>query len=142
MMKDEYEQIMEENRYQETIGRRKTATARVRLFPHDENKIIINDEKTVEEYFPTKTLQLKTRDPFAVADLDDTFFVSVHVSGSGLTGQAEAIRHGLARGLVEHDSSVKKPLKDKGYLKRDPRMVERKKPGRKKARKSSQWSKR
>lgn len=141
-MKEEFEKIMAENRYIETVGRRKTATARVRMFPHDENKIIINDEKGVEEYFPTELLQLKTRDPFAVADLEDTFFVSVHVSGSGLNGQAEAIRHGIARALVEHDSSVKKPLKDEGYLKRDPRMVERKKPGRKKARKSSQWSKR
>jgi small subunit ribosomal protein S9 len=68
--------------------------------------------------------------------------VSVHVSGSGLSGQAQAIRHGISRALVEHTNEAKKPLKDKGYLKRDPRMVERKKPGKKKARKSSQWSKR
>lgn len=140
-MMNEFEDAMS-GEYIETVGRRKTATARVRMYDNDENKIIINDQHTVDNYFPTKTLQLKTRDPFAVADLEDKFFVSVHVSGSGLTGQAEAIRHGISRGIVEHTSSAKKSLKDEGYLKRDPRMVERKKPGRKKARKSSQWSKR
>lgn len=131
-----------EGKYIETVGRRKTATARVRMYESDENQVIINDDKTVEDYFPTKNLKRKITAPLEVADLEDSFFVSVHISGSGLNGQAEAIRHGIARALVEQDSSVKKPLKDQGYLKRDPRMVERKKPGRKKARKSSQWSKR
>lgn len=140
-MMTEFEDEMT-GKYIETVGRRKTATARVRMYDSDENKIIINDSQGVEDYFPTKTQQLKPVAPFAVADTDDSFFVSVHVSGSGLNGQAEAIRHGIARALVEHDTSTKKDLKDEGYLKRDPRMVERKKPGRKKARKSSQWSKR
>lgn len=140
-MMTEYEEEMT-GKYIETVGRRKTATARIRMYDSDENKIIINDTEEVEDYFPTKTQQLKTRAPFNVADTDETFFVSVHVSGSGLNGQAEAIRHGIARALVEHEKGLKKDLKDAGYLKRDPRMVERKKPGRKKARKSSQWSKR
>lgn len=140
-MKDAYADKMS-GEYIETVGRRKTATARVRMYESDANEIIINDQTAAEDYFPTKNLQLKVTDPFTVADTEDTFFVSVHVSGSGLNGQAEAIRHGISRGLVDHDSSVKKALKDEGYLKRDPRMVERKKPGRKKARKSSQWSKR
>jgi small subunit ribosomal protein S9 len=140
-MMTEYEDKMT-GKYIETVGRRKTATARIRMFASDENKIIVNDSEEVENYFPTKTQQLKTRAPFSVADTEDTFFVSVHVSGSGLNAQAEAIRHGIARAFVEHNKSTKKDLKDAGYLKRDPRMVERKKPGRKKARKSSQWSKR
>jgi small subunit ribosomal protein S9 len=140
-MMNEFEEEMT-GRYIETVGRRKTATARVRMYESDENRVIINDDQTVDDYFPTKILRLKCRKPFSVADTEDTFFVSVHVSGSGLNGQAEAIRHGISRGLVEHDSSTKKALKDEGFLKRDPRMVERKKPGRKKARKSSQWSKR
>jgi small subunit ribosomal protein S9 len=140
-MMNEYEEEMT-GRYIETVGRRKTATARVRMYDSDTNSIIINDTETVDDYFPTKILRRKCRNPFSVADTDDSFFVSVHVSGSGLNGQAEAIRHGISRGLVEHDKALKKSLKDEGYLKRDPRMVERKKPGKKKARKSSQWSKR
>jgi len=138
---DEYQDEMT-GRFVETVGRRKTATARVRMYDSDTNSIIINDTETVDDYFPTKILRLTCRNPFSVDDTEDSFFVSVHVSGSGLSGQAEAIRHGISRGLVEHDKALKKSLKDEGYLKRDPRMVERKKPGKKKARKSSQWSKR
>lgn len=128
--------------YIESVGRRKTATARVRMFPAEETEIVVNDQP-VEEYFQTEEQKLMTSNPFTtVEDLVDTFFVSVHVSGSGLSGQAQAIRHGISRALIDHTNEAKKPLKDKGYLKRDPRMVERKKPGKKKARKSSQWSKR
>jgi len=128
--------------YIESVGRRKTATARVRMFAGDQEVAINN--KSLTAYFPKAHLQEKVTVPFQVAgdDYPDEFFVSVHVSGSGKNGQAEAIRHGVARALVEHDTSLKKPLKDAGFLKRDARMVERKKPGRKKARKSSQWSKR
>lgn len=136
----DYEKKMQ-GKYIETVGRRKTSTARVRMFAADENEIVVN-EKPAEEYFPTKNLHTKVINPFITLDLPDNFFVSVHVSGGGFTGQAEATRHGIARALVEHTNEAKKPLKDKGFLKRDPRMVERKKPGKKKARKSSQWSKR
>lgn len=128
--------------YIESVGRRKTATARVRMFPAKETEIVVNDQP-VSEYFQTEEQKLMTTDPFStVEEMVDPFFVSVHVSGSGLSGQAQAIRHGISRALIEHTNEAKKPLKDKGYLKRDPRMVERKKPGKKKARKSSQWSKR
>lgn len=128
--------------YIESVGRRKTATARVRMFNAKKTEVIVNGQP-VEEYFPTDEMRLMTTDPFTtVEELVEPFFVSVHVSGSGLSGQAQAIRHGISRALVDHSNEAKKPLKDKGYLKRDPRMVERKKPGRKKARKSSQWSKR
>ena len=130
-------------RYIESVGRRKTATARVRMFANDQ-EIAVNSEP-MPAYFPKPHLQEKVTAPFTIArdnDQSDEFFVSVHVSGSGKNGQAEAIRHGIARALVDHDTSLKKPLKDAGFLKRDPRMVERKKPGKKKARKSSQWSKR
>ncbi|MEX2514897.1 MAG: 30S ribosomal protein S9 [Candidatus Paceibacterota bacterium] len=128
--------------YIESVGRRKTATARVRMFKAKKTEVIVNGQP-VEEYFPTEEMQLMTKEPFTtVEELADPFFVSVHVSGSGLSGQAQAVRHGISRALVDFSSEAKKPLKDKGFLKRDPRMVERKKPGRKKARKSSQWSKR
>ena len=129
-------------KYIESVGRRKTATARVRMFAADETEIVVNDQP-LSEYFATAELEKTARAPFAVVEeTADPFFVSVHVSGSGISGQAQAIRHGIARALVEHKNETKKPLKKEGYLKRDPRMVERKKPGRKKARKSSQWSKR
>ncbi len=136
----EYEDKME-GEYIESVGRRKTSTARVRMFDAPENEIVVNGEP-LEDYFSTEALQLTVTDPFATVDIDDTFFVSVLVEGGGFTGQAEATRHGISRALVDHTNEAKKPLKNKGYLKRDPRMVERKKPGKKKARKSSQWSKR
>jgi small subunit ribosomal protein S9 len=128
--------------YIESVGRRKTATARVRMYTGDKTEVVVNGQ-TPEEYFPTEEMRQQVIDPFITTEeITDPFFVSVHVSGSGLSGQAQAVRHGISRALVEHKNEAKKPLKDKGYLKRDPRMVERKKPGKKKARKSSQWSKR
>jgi|AntDeeMinimDraft_6_1070357.scaffolds.fasta_scaffold01855_2 small subunit ribosomal protein S9 len=137
----DYEKKMK-GKYIESVGRRKTATARVRMFEAKETEVIVNGAP-LDEYFPTTEQKLTITDPFTtVEDMAEPFFVSVHVSGSGLSGQAQAIRHGISRALVEHTNEAKKPLKDKGYLKRDPRMVERKKPGKKKARKSSQWSKR
>lgn len=128
--------------YIEAVGRRKTATARVRMFEAKETEVVVNGQPA-EEYFPTEEMQLMTTAPFeTVEEMVEPFFVSVHVSGSGLSAQAQAVRHGISRALVDHSNEAKKPLKDMGFLKRDPRMVERKKPGRKKARKSSQWSKR
>lgn len=128
--------------YIESVGRRKTATARVRMFNAKETEVIVNGQP-VDEYFPTDEMRKAVVEPFAtIEEMVEPFFVSVHVSGSGLSGQSQAVRHGISRALVDHSSEAKKPLKDKGFLKRDPRMVERKKPGKKKARKSSQWSKR
>lgn len=127
--------------YLETIGRRKTATARVRLYDGDKTQIIVNGQPA-HEYFPTDWLNTVVHQPLEITDFSDPYFISVQVKGGGVSAQAQAVRHGLARAIVEKNSDLKKTLKDAGYLKRDSRMKERKKPGRKKARKSEQWSKR
>ncbi len=125
--------------YTETIGRRKTATARVRISAATKASYVIND-KDLATYFPTEELQKIVTDPFKIAD--KAYAVSVHVKGSGIHSQAEAVRHGLARALVVEDESDKTKLKQEGFLKRDPRSKERRKFGLKKARKAPQWSKR
>ncbi|MEO5646225.1 MAG: 30S ribosomal protein S9 [Candidatus Paceibacterota bacterium] len=125
--------------YVETIGRRKTATARVRITEASKASYVIND-KDLATYFPTEELQKIVTDPFKIAD--KAYAVSVHVKGSGIHSQAEAVRHGLARALVVEDESDKTKLKQEGFLKRDPRSKERRKFGLKKARKAPQWSKR
>ena len=128
-------------RYIEGIGRRKTAVARVRITPSKKNSFVIN-EKTLEVYFPTEELQKVVTDALDLEKVTDTFDVSVKVSGSGIHSQAEAVRHGLARTLNEHDEDLRGDLKKAGFLKRDGRSVERKKAGFRKARKKEQWSKR
>jgi small subunit ribosomal protein S9 len=125
--------------YTETIGRRKTATARVRISAATKASYVIND-KDLATYFPTEELQKIVTDPFKIAE--KAYAVSVHVKGSGIHSQAEAVRHGLARALVVEDESDKTKLKQEGFLKRDPRSKERRKFGLKKARKAPQWSKR
>lgn len=127
-------------KYIEAIGRRKTATARVRITPATKNSYLIND-KELNAYFPTEELQKIVTSVFAVVDKAQ-YAVSVHVKGSGIHSQAEAVRHGLARALVIIDEADKTTLKQEGYLKRDPRAKERRKFGLKKARKAPQWSKR
>ncbi|WP_026810302.1 30S ribosomal protein S9 [Arenibacter latericius] len=122
------------------IGRRKTAVARVYLSQGSGN-ITIND-KDLNSYFPTKTLQYKVNQPFTLTDNVDSFDVNVNVFGGGTTGQAEAIRLALSRALCELDAEHRLTLKPEGLLTRDPRMVERKKFGQKKARKKFQFSKR
>ncbi|WP_086477671.1 MULTISPECIES: 30S ribosomal protein S9 [Arenibacter] len=122
------------------IGRRKTAVARVYLTQGD-GKITIND-KELATYFPTATLQYKVQQPFTLTDNVDNFDVNVNVFGGGTTGQAEAIRLALSRALCELDEEHRSALKPEGLLTRDPRMVERKKYGQKKARKKFQFSKR
>lgn len=121
-------------------GRRKTATARVRLVPGDGN-IIINDRE-VEDYFYRKSLIRDLKSPLELTESLANFDVLVNVHGGGLSGQAGAIRHGIARALLEVDEDFRSPLKKAGYLTRDSRMVERKKYGLKKARKAPQFSKR
>lgn len=129
-------------RYIEAIGRRKSATARVRITPAKKNSFLIND-KTLEEYFPTADLQKIAQESLtSLDDFESKFEVTVKVSGSGVHAQAESVRHGLARALNEFDQELRGQLKKAGFLKRDPRSVERKKPGLKKARKRAQWSKR
>lgn len=125
----------------EGIGRRKTATARVRLSPQGEKGILIN-EKPLEKYFPTFELQEIVFSPLRKMDYLEKFKVSIKVKGGGFHAQAEAIRNGIARALVLFDPEIRKKLKKTGYLTRDPRMRERKKFGLKRARRAPQWRKR
>ena len=127
--------------YIESIGRRKTSTARVRMTHATKQSFQIND-KDLATYFPTEALQKTVLDAFTVGEGKQQYSVSVHVNGGGISSQAEAIRHGISRTLVKEDETQKSPLKKAGYLKRDPRMKERRKFGLKKARKAPQWSKR
>ncbi|PHQ61109.1 MAG: 30S ribosomal protein S9 [Maribacter sp.] len=122
------------------IGRRKTAVARVYVSKGKGN-ITINQRDLVE-YFPTATLQYKIMQPFSLTNSEESFDVKVNVYGGGITGQAEAIRLALARVMCEIDEENRLVLKPEGLLTRDPRMVERKKFGQKKARKKFQFSKR
>ena len=131
-----------QNAYYEAVGRRKTAVARVRLYPADATSFVINDDVSLENYFPTDKLQQIATDALTAVDISQKFQVSVHFHGGGQTAQAEALRHGVARALEEYDGELRSTLKAAGYLKRDPRVKERKKFGLKKARKSPQWSKR
>lgn len=121
-------------------GRRKTSTARVRLLPGD-GKFLVNDVE-IDNYFNRKSLIKDIMSPLELTNTDGTFDVLVNVRGGGLSGQAGAVRHGIARALLEVDKDYRGALKKAGYLTRDSRMVERKKYGRKKARKSPQFSKR
>jgi len=121
-------------------GRRKTAVARVRLVPGN-GRIIING-KTLEEYFNRPILEHMVRAPLATVKVEDRYDVIATVRGGGPAGQAGAIRHGIARALLDVDPEFRVPLKRAGFLTRDPRMKERRKYGLKKARKAPQFSKR
>ena len=121
-------------------GRRKTSIARVRIMPGKGNFTINN--KSIEEYLHTEVLRTIAKQALTVSGTESKFDVIAKVEGGGLTGQAGAIRHGVARALVKADESYKPAIKAAGLLTRDPRMKERKKPGLKKARKAPQFSKR
>ncbi|OLZ10913.1 30S ribosomal protein S9 [Sulfobacillus thermosulfidooxidans] len=121
-------------------GRRKNAIARVRLVPGT-GRVLING-RPFEEYFPLRTLQTMVMAPLNSVDLQGRFDVLVRVEGGGVSGQAGAVRHGIARALLAVDSNFRIPLKQRGFLKRDSRMKERRKYGLKKARKAPQFSKR
>lgn len=123
-----------------TIGRRKTSVARVYL-TSGKGKIEVNG-RTFEDYFPTEVLQIIVKQPFALTDNSDQFDVKINVGGGGVAGQAEAVRLGISRALCEVDVENRPALKAEGFLTRDSRMVERKKYGKAKARKSFQFSKR
>ena len=123
-----------------TIGRRKSAVARVYL-KEGSGQITING-KDQKEYFTLDQWLFKLNQPFALTEQDGKFDVTVNVNGGGFTGQVEAIRLGISRALVKLDEESKPALKAEGLMTRDPRMVERKKPGQKKARKKFQFSKR
>jgi len=150
---------IKKEKYFEGVGRRKTAIARVRLFPISLSRAIAKgeeesllsspslhessvNEKPLEEYFPTIELQQAVYAPLNLMNFLEQFKVSVKVKGGGIVSQAEAVRHGVARALVLFNPDFRKKLKKAGYLKRDPRMRERKKFGLKRARRAPQWSKR
>ena len=123
-----------------TIGRRKSSVARVYL-SKGKGDITING-KDFKDYFPVDTMQYILQQPFKVVELSDKYNVKVNVNGGGNTGQVEAIRLAISRALCEVDVNNRAPLKADGLLTRDSRVVERKKPGQKKARKKFQWVKR
>ncbi|MEL6918075.1 MAG: 30S ribosomal protein S9 [Bacteroidota bacterium] len=122
------------------IGRRKTAVARVYV-SEGKGDITVN-KRSLNDYFTTPTLQYKVKQPFTLTDNENSYDVKVNVYGGGITGQAEAVRLALSRAMCEIDAENRSVLKPEGLLTRDPRMVERKKFGQKKARKKFQFSKR
>jgi small subunit ribosomal protein S9 len=123
-----------------TIGRRKTSIARVYLAP-GKGEITIN-KKEFKSYFLSEIDQTKVKQPLVAMNVDGQYDVTINVEGGGITGQAEAIRLGIARALAEINEESKSPLRKEGFITRDSRMVERKKPGRRKARRKFQFSKR
>lgn len=127
-------------RYFEGSGGRKTARARVRIF-HNKGEVTVNG-KAYKDYFKISKLQPIVVAPLALLGLQDEFSASAHVAGGGSAAQADAVRHGLAQALVKFNPEFKKRLRHAGFVTRDPREVERKKPGLKKARKAPQWAKR
>ena len=123
-----------------TIGRRKTSVARIYMQP-GKGEIKINN-KDYTEYFPIDIMQIVVKQPLAITDVEGKYDIKVNVDGGGFKGQAEAVRLAISRALCEIDEEFRPALKKEGFLTRDARMVERKKYGRKKARKRFQFSKR
>jgi small subunit ribosomal protein S9 len=123
-----------------TIGRRKTSVARVYVKPG--NGLIVVNERELKDYFPSEILQTTVKQALTISKLDGNYDVTVNVEGGGTKGQAEAIRLGIARALVTINNEYRPALRKEGLMTRDSRMVERKKPGRRKARKKFQFSKR
>ena len=121
-------------------GRRKTAAARVYMKPGS-GKITVND-RPLDEFFGRETGRMIVRQPLDLVQMGDRFDIEVHVAGGGITGQAGAIRHGITRALIEYDETLRSPLRQAGFVTRDAREVERKKVGRRKARRGTQYSKR
>lgn len=137
--------IAAEERYLYAVGRRKTAVAQVRLYPikkGGEALLMANGGKTIFEYFGTVALTDNALAPLKTVGLEADWSVSILARGGGKHGQSDAVKLGVARALLKHDPLLRAVLKANGFLTRDARSVERKKPGLKKARKSPQWSKR
>ena len=131
--------VAKKENYTEAVGRRKTSVARERITPASQVSVSVNNKK-FEQYFPTPALQKTVLSVFN--DTENKFLVTAKLNGGGISSQAEALRHGLARALVAHEPTLRTKLKVKGFLKRDPRAKERRKFGLKKARKAPKWSKR
>lgn len=123
-----------------TIGRRKTSVARIYMQP-GKGEISVND-RTIETYFPFELHQIIVKQPLALVGVEGSYDIKINLDGGGITGQAEAARMAISRALCEFDAEHRSALKKEGFLTRDPRMVERKKPGRRKARRRFQFSKR
>lgn len=123
------------------VGRRKTASARVRLIPGGTGTITVNN-RPCANYFPIRELQNLIQAPLRTTGKENAFDITAKVAGGGIHGQAEAVRHAIARALVKWNIDFRKTLKTEGLLRRDPRAKERKKPGLKRARRAPQWSKR
>jgi len=138
---EEKEKKVTPTRYLETVGRRKTSTCRVRIIQATKKSFVVN-KKSAEDYFKTDELLKIINSPLEKEKIGTKFNISVMVKGGGIHSQAEAVRHGLSRGLVLFDEKLRSDMKKAGFLKRDPRMKERRKFGLKKARKAPQWSKR
>ena len=132
--------MYDSNPYFYGTGRRKSSVARVRVYAGT-GKITIND-RDIDDYFGLETLKLIVRQPLALTDTAEKFDIVCRVGGGGVTGQAGAIRHGIARALLQYDEHLRPALKKAGFLTRDPRMKERKKYGLKGARRAPQFSKR
>jgi small subunit ribosomal protein S9 len=126
--------------YYEAVGRRKEASARVRIFAGS-GKILVNERPAVE-YFPREGDMLQLEEPFRVTETEGRYDVSVLVKGGGVSGQLDAVRHGMARALLKSDPEMRLSLRKAGLLTRDPRAKERKKAGLKRARKAPQYTKR
>jgi len=130
-----------DTRYIEAVGRRKTSVARVRITPGSKSSFTVND-KPVAEFIKVKELQQIATEPLEQEGVDTKFHITVVVKGGGIASQADAIRLGVARALIDHKIELRGTMKKAGFLKRDPRVKERRKFGLKKARKAPQWSKR
>ncbi len=128
-------------KYTSGLGRRKTSTARVRIYKGDEGNIIINGVQAAK-YFTEEELFSIINQPLKLSGLAKDFNISINISGGGKKGQAEAVRHGIARALLEINPELRASFKVKGWIMRDARKKERKKPGLKKARRAPQWAKR
>ncbi|RME71921.1 MAG: 30S ribosomal protein S9 [Chloroflexi bacterium] len=133
---------MTDMQYYEGVGRRKAATARVRIYPSDTGVGFVVNDKPLEEYFTREIDQHEILTPLKVCGAEGKFGVTVKVRGGGVTGQAGAVRLGVARALLKFNPEYRKTLRDHGLLTRDPRAKERKKPGLKRARKAPQYTKR
>ena len=131
----------DKERYISAVGRRKTAVARVRLYPKGKGEFVVN-KKPYQEYFPVLRLQETASAALKKMKCADQFKIEVLVKGGGISAQAEAVRHGISRALVIYNPDFKKRLRKLSYLTRDPRMRERKKFGLKRARRAPQWQKR
>ena len=128
--------------YYEGVGRRKCSTARVRIYTDDRLGQVVVNGRLAEDFFTRLGDLARITEPLETVGLADKYFVSVKVQGGGVTGQTDAVRHGLARALLKWDPELRSALRRGGFLTRDPRVKERKKPGLKRARKAPQYTKR